>query len=138
MTDRQSKAFELYYSMGSERSFEKLSKEMGVSKTTLSKWSVANGWQEMINQRDKSDADLLREEVLKAKRLALKAISAGCEQMLKDIENGTQKVSAKDFTTWINVLGSYDIAAGVGTQQAASNTENEKDINFTFNIVKEV
>lgn len=125
MNEKQEKAFELYYSMGNQRSLDKLAQKIKVSAMTVRRWSEKYEWQRLIKERDKSDAELLKEEVIEAKRLFLRAIAAGSRQVLSDIENGSQKVKVEDFIQWGSPLGNFDIgiADGVGTQPAGVNNE---------------
>ena len=120
MNEKQRLAFELYYAQGLERSYAKLAKEIKVSKTTIVNWAVEHKWQDLIKERDKSDADRLRDEVLRAKELALKVISAGCQQVLNDIELGSQKVLVGDFPAWVKAFEVLGLGETVESSQQAT------------------
>lgn len=126
-------AFELYYAQGFDRSYSKLAKEIRVAKSTIVNWAVEFKWQELIKERDKSDVEKLRDEVLRAKTLALRVISAGCQQVLGDIESGSQKVQVSDFTDWVKafeVLGVGETveSSQVTTSICSTDTKETKDV----------
>lgn len=134
VNEKQLLAFELYYSQGLERSYSKLAKEIKVSKNTVVNWAKKFKWQDLIKERDKSDADKLRDEVFKAKILALKVICAGSQQILSEIESGNQKVLVADYPTWIKSLGNLDIGEAVKDQSACATPDRESGIEIKFDI----
>lgn len=140
MNEKQLLAFELYYSMGFERSYSKVAKEIGVTKKTIGEWASKHKWQDLIKERDKSDAEKLRDEVFKAKLLALKVISAGSKQVLGDIESGTQKVLVGDFTDWIKCLGELSIGETVDMQSGTTsmNSTETTDTKETKDVIQQI
>jgi len=59
-------AFELYYSLGAERSYEKVATEFGVSKGTIANWGKAFNWPDRIKLRDIEIAKGLKEKTVEA------------------------------------------------------------------------
>ena len=53
----QAKAYDLYYSMGKDRSYRKVAEKLGVSMQSVYIWSQSFRWKERIAQRDKLIAD---------------------------------------------------------------------------------
>jgi hypothetical protein len=51
-TPEQKNAFEIYFLMGDDRSYRKLSKQLGKGVTTISNWARAFDWQTKIESRD--------------------------------------------------------------------------------------
>ena len=47
-------AFKLYLDMGPERSLAAVARKLGVSKTTVAKWSRRNHWQERVAPQGKA------------------------------------------------------------------------------------
>ena len=134
VNEKQTLAFELYYSQGLERSYAKLAKEIKVSKATIARWAMEFNWQNLIKERDKTDADRLRDEVLRAKELALKVISAGCQQVLTDIESGSQKVLVGDFPAWVKAFE----VLGVGETVESSQQATPIDTPETKSVIEQV
>lgn len=134
VNEKQTLAFELYYSQGLERSYAKLAKEIKVSKATIARWAMEFNWQNLIKERDKTDADRLRDEVLRAKELALKVISAGCQQVLTDIEAGSQKVLVGDFPAWVKAFE----VLGVGETVESSQQATPIDTPETKSVIEQV
>lgn len=134
VNEKQLLAFELYYSQGLERSYAKLAKEIKVSKATIARWAMEFNWQSLIKERDKTDADRLRDEVLRAKELALKVISAGCQQVLTDIESGSQKVLVGDFPAWVKAFE----VLGVGETVESSQQATPIDTPETKSVIEQV
>lgn len=134
VNEKQTLAFELYYSQGLERSYAKLAKEIKVSKATIARWAMEFNWQSLIKERDKTDADRLRDEVVRAKELALKVISAGCQQVLTDIESGSQKVLVCDFPAWVKAFE----VLGVGETVESSQQATPIDTPETKSVIEQV
>jgi len=51
-TKRHGDAFDYYYSLGNERSCQKVATELSISRTSVQKWKKAFNWKERIIQRD--------------------------------------------------------------------------------------
>ena len=137
VNEKQTLAFELYYSQGLERSYAKLAKEIKVSKATIARWAMEFNWQSLIKERDKTDADRLRDEVLRAKELALKVISAGCQQVLTDIESGSQKVLVGDFPAWVKAFEVLGVGETVESSQVTTSI-GSTDTKETKDVIKQI
>ena len=130
------KAFELYYSQGFERSYDKVAKELRVTKKTIENWGKEFKWQERVAERDKSDAERLREEVFKFKLKSLKVLSKAIDLYEKGIDDGTVKVvSTKDIETVIKTgLGVGGTQVETVNSQPDGVNDNQTVTGFTFDI----
>lgn len=125
VNEKQEKTFELYYQMGPKRSLEKLVKKSGLSLRTLASWSKKFDWQKLINEREKSDSELLREEHLELQRKGIEAANVLICKFIEDVMAGKQVLEPADFIKLYDKLGinTGGIADGVGTQPAGVNNE---------------
>lgn len=57
------KAFELYLSMGKDRSIVAVGQKLGTGKAAVENWSKAFGWQNRIIEREREIADLTSQKV---------------------------------------------------------------------------
>ena len=58
-TLKHTEAFELFYGMGSERSLQKLSSALHISRQALTNWSRQFNWQDRVQLRDANNAKRL-------------------------------------------------------------------------------
>lgn len=96
-TLRQAKAFDIYYSMGSGRSLEAVSKEIGVSKNSVFNWSKKFNWKERIAERDKANAQKMFEDTDESIVDSLvgyrKIIKVSIENYVKLLKGGSIKIN---------------------------------------------
>jgi len=98
----QAQAFQVYYAMGSDRSYDKVGQALGKHINTIKKWSKKFGWQERIATTNGIVVSGMNESLVK-KTLETKEQSKMISQMLrdnfqKDVEAGEIKVrSINDF-----------------------------------------
>lgn len=64
---RQIEAFQAYYGMGKERSLIGLAEQLGLSISTLKKWSAKLNWAEKISGMDSQTAVQAAEKIVEAK-----------------------------------------------------------------------
>jgi hypothetical protein len=62
----QHEAFEYYYSLGHDRSFDKVGDKFGFTPRTITEWSRRFGWQERIIQYDIESSQKLKEKTIDA------------------------------------------------------------------------
>lgn len=55
-------AFNLYYEMGDQRSYDKVANALGVNRGTITKWAVAFDWQRRVVERDHEIGERLARE----------------------------------------------------------------------------
>ena len=93
----QIEAFELYYSLGSERSLQLVADKLGKSKRTVKGWSSKYSWDNRVVQRSLEDAKQIGIEELHRETLAIrseyrKRMDALLEQAYKDIQEGKLQI----------------------------------------------
>lgn len=99
----QIEAFELYYSLGSERSLQLVADKLGRNKRTVQGWSSKYKWDNRVAQRALEVAKQAGIEELHRETLAMrteyrKVIDTLIEQACKDIQEGKLQIeSIKDF-----------------------------------------
>jgi len=90
--DRE-KLFDLYYSMGKDRSLKAVSEKSGRAFSTLKIWSSEDGWVERVEQRDIENARKLQqktdETVIDTKAGYRKLIKAAIKKLLVKDKDGT-------------------------------------------------
>lgn len=95
----QSKAFEIYYSLGAGRSLQAVADKVGRSKRSVQNWYRAYKWDERVAQRALEDAKIAGYEALQRETLAIraeyrKAMDALMGQAKKDIEAGKIQIKS--------------------------------------------
>lgn len=103
-TLEQSKAFQVYYAMGSERSYDKVASSLGKHRNTILKWGKRFRWQERIDETNALVTADMDKSLVKA-TIDTKEQSKMISQMLRDqfqeaVSSGDVKVrSVKEFVT---------------------------------------
>ena len=92
------KAFEIYYSLGEERSIRRVAGEMNKSPTTIHNWSKSFNWKERVEVRDATVSDVMEKKVVDTV-VTLKAdyhkiIKATIMRAVEDIKNGNLKIES--------------------------------------------
>jgi hypothetical protein len=64
-TAKHQRAFEVYFSLGPNRSLSMVASKLGVSVAAVKKWSREFGWQQRVADRDMAVSGLVRERVTK-------------------------------------------------------------------------
>lgn len=91
------RAFEAYFELGPARSLTKLSQRLGVSRSALRDWSIAFGWQERINERERDVARVMAsrsirteaEDRLKQRQIVQLALVTVARQLAEGRIRGT-------------------------------------------------
>lgn len=101
-TLRQAKAFDLYYSMGNDRSYEAVAQQIGVSKNSIYNWAKTNNWQDRVKERDTVNAKRMYEQtdsdVVGTMVSYRKVITASVADYIKNLKEGKVKInSPADF-----------------------------------------
>jgi len=100
---RHVEAFEFYWSLGDERSLEKVAQQYGVTKCAAQNWSAAFSWVRRIDERNKKIAERLsRQSIREASESRARLIKIAQGVQAKFIESlqskdGKLKVSVADF-----------------------------------------
>lgn len=92
------KAFEVYYSLGDERSIRKVAAKMKKSPATIQNWSNSFNWRERVEVRDVTVAETLEKKVIDTV-VTLKAdyhkiLKATILTAVQDIKEGKLKVNS--------------------------------------------
>lgn len=99
----QIEAFDLYYSLGSERSLQIVADKLGRNKRTVMGWCKKFNWDNRVIQRALEVAKQAGAEELHKETLAIRAeyrnsVNTLIEQFCKDIQEGKIKIeSVEDF-----------------------------------------
>lgn len=96
------KAFELYNSLGSERSLEKVAHFLGKSTRSVETWSTEFKWQDRLEKREKEQQEKFRAQYEKLAELQLQIKTACAEKYLEHIK-GKSKIS--DYKEFLGVVG---------------------------------
>ena len=107
-TLRHSEAFELYYTMGLDRSYEKVALEFGVSVGTVTRWGKHFNWRERVKERDSENAKRLAtitdNTVIEDKLNYRKILKASIATYVNGLKDGTIVVdNVKDFATLLKL-----------------------------------
>ena len=95
----QIEAFELYYSLGSERSLQLVADKLGRNKRTVQSWSSKYNWGNRVTQRSLEVAKQAGLEELHRETLAIRAeyrknMDALLEQAYRDIQEGKLQIES--------------------------------------------
>lgn len=101
-TLRQSQAFDYYYSLGENRSYETVAEKFGVSKNSVYNWSKYNHWRERIAKRDAENAKEIfkrtDEDIVDNLVQYRKLIAGSIGSYYKQLKDGVVKItSPSDF-----------------------------------------
>lgn len=91
-TFKQAKAFDLYYAMGDDRSYDAVASRIGVSKQSIYKWSKQNNWQQRIAERDAKNAEQIYkqtdDDMVKTALQYREVAKASIGAYIKKLKNG--------------------------------------------------
>ena len=95
----QLEAFELYYSLGSERNLQLVADKLGRSKRTVWGWSSKYNWDNRVTQRalelaKQTGLEELHRETLSIRAEYRKQMDALLEQAYKDIQEGKLQIES--------------------------------------------
>lgn len=136
-TLRQAKAFDLYYSLGANRSYEAVAAQIGVSKNSIYNWAKSYNWQERIRLRDKANAKELYKktdaEVVDNLAVYRQVITASVKDYVKNLKNGKVKInSPTDFIKLVEL----DIKISEIINRDNNNSEEDTKTVINFNLTK--
>lgn len=138
MSKRSEKGYQLYKSLGKERTYTKVAELMGLSIKTVETWGYKEKWQEKINEEYEKKAEELqnkREELeLKGFEVALAVMDVLSEK----IKGGKiTKEMAQIYETFLTCpLSVVDKGETVKEQSAGatSNTNDKEKIEIVFDM----
>lgn len=138
---RQKEAFEYYYSLD-KRSYERVSKEFGVSLRSVYKWANQYNWQERITQRDlevsKKFEKKVVTEIVNEKANYRKMVKLAIGKVLNDIRDDKLDYKIQDLDRLIRLdmflLGESDNKISVSGQVSMSDEDREMVKDLSNNI----
>ena len=101
------RAFEHYYGLGEQRSYERVAVELGVAASTVKLWARSFSWRDRLRERDlevaREVADrTLTDEVSRRER-SLQIVHLAMVQLAKAIAEGEVKMSLADLDKLIRL-----------------------------------
>lgn len=109
---RHTEAFERYYAMGRDRSYARLSAEIGVDENTIKLWGRSFNWQERLDARDREIASKVREQSTKSSMIdrgkRRKAAEYAFIQWFNDLKAGKHKTKFDDFKELFQFMEAED------------------------------
>ena len=101
------RAFEHYYGLGEQRSYERVATELGVAPSTVKLWARSFGWRDRLRERDlevaREVADrTLTDEVSRRER-SLQIVHLAMVQLAKAIAEGEVKMTLADLDKLIRL-----------------------------------
>lgn len=121
-TLRHREAFEIYYSMGKERSYTKVAQRCTVSRTTIAKWAKRYGWQERMVVRDGEIGKAVERRniasLIDEKAAMLKLLKAQLAHVIRqDPEGPVITVTIDSQTDLLNTLKTMLLIMGEDTSR---------------------
>jgi hypothetical protein len=103
----QLRAFEHYYGLGEQRSYERVATEFAVASSTVKLWARSFGWQARIRERDLEIARdvagrTMSEEVTRRER-SLQIVHMAMVQLAKAIAEGDMRMTLSDLDKLIRL-----------------------------------
>lgn len=101
------RAFEYYYSLGEQRSYERVATEMTVAPSTVKLWARSFGWQDRLRERNLEIARevagrTMTDEVSRRER-SLQIVHLAMVQLAKAIAEGEVKMTLADLDKLIRL-----------------------------------
>jgi transposase len=105
--DHHERAFEFYYRLGGERSYQRVAQEFQVSEGTVKLWGRSFGWKERVRERD---VDIAREvagrtlsDEVSHRERNVKILQMAMIQLAKAIVDGRVKMTLADLDKLIRL-----------------------------------
>ncbi len=127
-------AFELYYSLGYDRSLQAVADKMGKNKRTIQNWSSKYNWENKVAQRSleiakQAGSERLHRETLAIRAQYRRAIDTLFKQAYKDIRDGKLQIeSVEDFECLVKL---DLLLMGEPTEIVSSDVIGELQENYT-------
>lgn len=143
--EKQKKAFDIYYSLGSSRTLKEVATKTLVDVKDIEAWSKIFRWNARVKERDKAKTDkqdevekILDDSDVDAGKISLeglkKIITASALLYLKKLQKGEIKISSvKDITTLAEI---YLALEKVSKEQDSENNADELTVEFNMTIDK--
>lgn len=97
-TMRQAKAFDLYFTMGDNRSYEKVGKQIGVSTNSVATWAKKYNWQQRLSERNAAIHQEMYaktdKEIMESLTDYKKIIHDSVQDYVKNLKSGKVKINS--------------------------------------------
>lgn len=132
-TLKHKEAYEYYYSLGSERSLQKVADEFNVTLKAVAQWNMSFNWQERTTQRDTEIGKKLQEKtidtILNEKANYRKIIKIAVGQIVDNMRNGDISYKIQDLDKLIRLdmylLGENDSSVKIENNHSLSDSDKE-------------
>lgn len=132
-TLKHKEAYEYYYSLGSERSLQKVADEFKVTLKAVAQWNMSFNWQERTTQRDTEIGKKLQEKtidtILNEKANYRKIIKIAVGQIVDNMRNGDISYRIQDLDKLIRLdmylLGENDSSVKIENNHSLSDSDKE-------------
>lgn len=132
-TLKHKEAYEYYYSLGSERSLQKVADEFKVTLKAVAQWNMSFNWQERTTQRDTEIGKKLQEKtidtILNEKANYRKIIKIAVGQIVDNMRNGDISYKIQDLDKLIRLdmylLGENDSSVKIENNHSLSDSDKE-------------
>jgi hypothetical protein len=132
---KQDLAYELYYSLGEKRSYEKVAELMGLSVKTIGLWGSKCGWQERLSADQTQKAEEVKRKREELECLGFEVAIAAMKKVKEQVENkGLSKELAQIYETFLSCpLSVIGETVKEQTAGASSNADNKIELVFDIN-----
>ena len=142
-------AFNIYFKLGSERSYKRVAKMMGVKERTVARWAKKENWQTRIEQRDievsRGLEKKINEAVIDEKaayRQDIKAAMAPIRNAIKEVIDeikAKQKIGqmvgwVKSIDDYERLIRTYERMAKLDLLLLGEKTGDEQESNVKVNV----
>ena len=132
-TLKHKEAYEYYYSLGDERSLQKVADEFGVTLKAVAQWNMSFNWQERTVQRDTEIGKKLQEKtidtILNEKANYRKIIKLAVGQIVESMRAGEMTYKIQDLDKLIRLdmylLGENDSSVKIENNHTLSDSDKE-------------
>lgn len=99
---RKAEAYDLYFAMGEDRSYEAVAKAMGVSKNTIANWARMFNWQSRVAEREEATREKIYQEmygdtdkvIIDANVKYRRFIEKSIDKYIKSFKDGAIKITS--------------------------------------------
>lgn len=132
-TLKHKEAYEYYYSLGDDRSLQKVADEFGVTLKAVAQWNMSFNWQERTVQRDTEIGKKLQEKtidtILNEKANYRKIIKLAVGQIVESMRAGEMTYKIQDLDKLIRLdmylLGENDSSVKIENNHTLSDSDKE-------------
>lgn len=128
-TKKQELAYQLYNSLGNERTYGKVAELLGLSVKTIELWGSKNGWQERLEQEQKEKAEKLKQKREELECLGFEVALDALKEVQAQVKD---KKLSKDLAQIYETFLSCPLTL-MGTSEKEK-TEEKDGISISFDI----